>query len=72
MYKLDLPTKWKIHDIFHMSLLKEDTTRKGRMNEPFPELEPEFDAGNNKECEVKAIINSAVYAKETEGDLLGL
>ena len=42
------------------------------MNELFPEPEPEFDAGDNKEYEVKAIINSAVYAKEAERHLLGL
>ena len=42
------------------------------MNELFPEPEPEFDAGNNKKYEVEAIKDSAVYAKETEGYLLGL
>ena len=71
-YKLDLPTKWKIHDVFHVSLLEQDTTRKGRMNELFPKPEPEFDAGDNKEYEVKAIIDSAVYAKEAERHLPGL
>ena len=55
-----------------MSLLKQDTTRKWRINELFPEPEPEFDVGNNKEYEVKAIIDSAVYAKEAEGHLPGL
>ena len=28
-YKLEFPRKWKIHDVFHMSLLEQDTTRKG-------------------------------------------
>ena len=69
-YKLDLLTKWKIHDVFHVSLLEQDTTRKGRMNELEPE--PELDAGDDKEYEVEAIKDSAVYAKEAEGHLPGL
>ncbi len=28
-YKLELPTKWKIHDVFHVLLLEQVTTRKG-------------------------------------------
>ena len=71
-YKLDLPTKWKIHNVFHGWLLEQDTTRKGRMNELFPEPEPDFNAGNNKEYKVDAIINSAVYAKEAKRHLPGL
>ena len=31
-YKLNLPTKWKIHNVFYVSLLEQDITRKGRMN----------------------------------------
>ena len=42
------------------------------MNELFPEPEPEFDAGDDKEYEVEAIKDSAVYAKEAEGHLPGL
>ena len=42
------------------------------MNELFPEPEPEFDAGDNKEYKVEAIIDSAVYAKEAKEYLPGL
>ena len=33
VYKLELPKKWRIHDVFNMSLLKQDTTKKGRVHE---------------------------------------
>ena len=46
--------------------------RKERMNELFPEPEPEFNVGNNKKYKVEAIINSAVYAKKAKGYLPGL
>ena len=71
-YKLDFPTKWKIHNVFHVSLLEQDTTREGRMNELFSEPEPNFDAGDNKKYKVEAIIDSAVYPKKAEGHLPGL
>ena len=67
VYKLDLPTKWRIHDVFYVSLLEQNTTRKGRINELFSEPETEFDAGDNKEYKVEAIKDSAVYAKKAEG-----
>ena len=66
-YKLELSKKWRIHDIFHVSLLEQDTTKKGREFSM-----PEFEPNNNKEYEVKAIQDSAVYAKETNGHLPGL
>ena len=47
-----------------MSLLKQDTTRKGREF-----LIPEFELGNNKEYEMEAIQDSAVYAKEVDKHL---
>ena len=31
-YKLILPKKWRIYDIFHVSLLDQDTTKKGQVN----------------------------------------
>ena len=62
-YKLELSTKWKIHNVFHISLLEQDITRKGRVNKALanPEKELEFKAGSNKEYEVEAIIDSVVY-----------
>ena len=42
------------------------------MNKLFSKAEPEFDASNNREYEVKAIIDSAVYTKEPERHLPGL
>ena len=66
-YKLELPKKWRIYDVFHLSLLEQDTTRKGQ------EISvPEFEPGDDKEYEVEAIRDSAVYAKEVDGHLPGL
>ena len=50
-----------------MSLLEQDTTRKRREFSV-----PEFKPGNDKEYEVEAIRDSAVYAKEADGHLPGL
>ena len=53
-----------------MSLLEQDTTRKGWVDENATEL----DAGNDKsgEYEVEVIRDSAVYARESAGHLPGL
>ena len=56
-----------------MSLLEQDTTRKGRVDEEVRQME--FDAGDDDsgEYEVEAIRDSAVYARESEsGHLPGL
>ena len=52
-YKLERPAKWRIYDMFHVLVVKQDITRKGRMNE-FAEV-PEFEPGNNKEYKIEAI-----------------
>ena len=68
-YKLELPKRWRIHDVFHVSLLEQDTTRKGRVDEKTSQLEFEDD-GEGEEYEVEAIRDSAVYAKELESGQL--
>ena len=50
-----------------MSLLEQDTTRKEREFSV-----PEFETGDDKEYEMEAIRDSAVYAKEVDGHLPGL
>ena len=66
-YKLELSRNWRIYNVFHVSLLEQDTTKKGR-EFSVPEFEPGDD---DKEYEVEAIRDSAVYAKEADGHLPG-
>ena len=64
-YKLKLLKKWRIHDVFYVLLLEQDTTRKRRVDE---NNAAKLDVGDNEgdEYKVEAICNSAVYAKESE------
>ena len=68
VYKLKLSKKWRIHDVFHVSLLEQDTTRKARVNENATEL----DASDNRsgEYKVEAIWDNAVYARESKSGYL--
>ena len=67
VYKLEFPKKWRIHDVFHVSLLEQNTTRKGRVDVENMEL----DAGDeNGEYKVEAIRDSEVYARESESGYL--
>ena len=58
-YKLEPPKRWRIHDVFHVSLLEQDTTRKGQVDEKIAE-KLEFEAGNDEEYEVEGTLDSAV------------
>ena len=69
-YKFELPKKWRIHNVFYVLLLELHTTKKGRVNDT--QLDFEFEAGNDKEYEVDGIWNSAVYTRESAGQLPGL
>ena len=67
-YKLELPKKWRIHNVFHVSLLEQDTTRKEQVDKNVTKLE--FDAGDSKEYKMEAIRDSAVYTMELKLDHL--
>ena len=69
-YKFKLPKKRKIHNVFHVFLLEQNTTKKGQVNNT--QLNFEFEADNNKEYEVESISDSAVYVRESARQLLGL
>ena len=58
---------WRIYDLFYVSLLEQDTTRKGWMNKFSATLE--FKPGDEKKYEVEAIQDNAVYVKEADGHL---
>lgn len=53
-----------------MSLLEQNKTKKGQIDEIVTELA--IDNNDSKKYKVKAIWNSAVYVKKSEGHLLGL
>lgn len=54
-----------IYDIFYISLLKQNTTKKKRVNNILSDPKQEFKTGNNKEYKVvQSIINSIIYIKK--------
>ena len=53
VYKLELPKKWRIHDVFHVSLLEQDITKKGQVNDT--QLNFKFKTGDDKEYKVDGI-----------------
>ena len=60
-YKFELPKKWRIHDVFHVSPLEQDTTKKRWVDKNMTE----FEAGSNdKKYKIEGIQDSAVYTKK--------
>ena len=49
-YKLELPARWKIYNMFHVLLVEQDIIKKGQEFSV-----PEFKPDNNKEYELEAI-----------------
>ena len=68
-YKLEYPKKWRIHDIFHVLLLEQDTIKKGRVDKATSQIEFEG-KGEGEEYEVEAICDSAAYARELDSSHL--
>ncbi len=56
---------WRIHDVFYISLLEEDITRKEQANKMTSKLEYEND-GDSEVYEIEVICNNAVYVKESD------
>ena len=70
-YKFKLPKKWKVHNMFHMSLLEQDTIKKRQVSKKVLKLG--ISDKNSKEYKIKSIWDSAVYANQSEsGHLPGL
>ena len=55
-----------------MSLLEQDTIKKGRVDEEVKQIEFDVDNDNSRKYKVEAIWDSVVYARESEGHLPGL
>ena len=66
-YKLELSKKWRIHDVFYVSLLEQDITKKERVHKKNTE---ELDTSDKGEYKEEAIRDSAVYAREPESGYL--
>ena len=64
VYKLELPKKWRIHDVFNVLLLKQNTTKKGWGVEEVRQIEIDIGDDKSKEYEVEAIWDSAVCTTE--------
>ena len=61
----------RIYDVFHMSLLEKDTTRRRHVdNKALSEVEKdiEIEIGGDKEYEVKVIIDYAVYNQQANNN----
>ena len=57
-----------MHNVFHMSLLEQDPTRKEQVDKQVMKLE--LKAGNSKEYEVETIWDSTVYTSKLESGQL--
>ncbi len=62
-YKLKLPAKWRIHLVFHVSLLERDVARREGVDQKIAD-QLEFEEREQPEQEVDSIMDSMVFAEE--------
>ena len=67
-YKLEFPKEWKMHNVFHILLLEQDSTKKEQVNKCVTKLE--LEAGDSKVYKVEAIWDNAVYVNKLESSQL--
>lgn len=60
-----------IYNIFHVFLLEQHILRKKRVIKKLLKLEKEFEARDNKQYEVKVIIDSVIYGKKANNQIPG-
>lgn len=61
-YRLKLPTKWRIHHVFHVLLLERDVTRREMVDQKIAN-QLEFEEEKQPEQEVDSIIDRMVFAE---------
>lgn len=66
IYKIKLPRKQRIYDVYQLLLLKQDIIKKRQVNNNNTMTQLELDKKNSKDYKVEAIYNNMVYAKESK------
>lgn len=71
-YKMKLPRKLKIHNVFYMSLLEQNITKKRWVNNNNIMAHLQLDKVESKEYEIKVICDNKLYANKWKSHLPGL
>ena len=60
LYRLKLSDRWRIHNVFHVSLLEKDSSKQGEISHQRLD-DMKFDEGDAHDYAVAGIVNSAVF-----------